>query len=456
MINEISENWDLIRERVRNEFDITEVAYNTWLLPLKVHSVENGTINLVIDNDGISHMREYISRKYCEPIKVTAAEFSGVEYEINILTKAEAAGMTPVYEEPAKPARRQASSLGTALNEDLTFETFVVGKNNELAQATALAVASDPGEYGNPLFIYGGAGLGKTHLMQAIGNYALQDNPSFKIIYTTTEAFMSELITAIKNHAQDSFKSKYRNIDMLLMDDIQFISKSESTMEEFFHTFNALYDNRKQVVLSSDKPPKDLAGIEDRLVSRFKAGITVDIQVPDYDTRVAILAREADKFHLTVEEPALQYIADHIVSNIRELKGALNSLQNFARLKNTRHIDLETTKFALRDTIDTEHQVKVTPEMIINAVCEQYNFTITPDDILGNNKSRDISYPRQICMYLCSRYIGLSQENIGRALGNKDHSTVNYGIKKVKQDIENDDQVKKTVDIIVKKLNLHE
>lgn len=289
--------------------------------------------------------------------------------------------------------------------------------------------------------------------MHSIAHYILSYNPDYKIIYTTTETFSNELISAIKNKTQEAFKNKYRNIDMLLIDDIQFIAGKDSTMEEFFHTFNTLYENKKQIVISSDKPPKDIVGVEDRLISRFKVGLTVDVQPPDYETRVAILVKRAELEHINIEVDALHYVADHISSNIRELEGALRQIYNFSRLKHADKIDTDLAREALKDIIAPDEARPITPEVIIETVTEHYNYKVTKDDILGKNRSRDISYPRQICMYLCEKYTGLSLAAIGAALGNKDHTTVLHGIKKIKTDLEKDDQLRSTIDIITKKLN---
>jgi chromosomal replication initiator protein len=281
----------------------------------------------------------------------------------------------------------------------------------------------------------------------------LSYNPEAKIIYTTTETFSSELISAIKNKTQEAFKNKYRNIDMLLIDDIQFIAGKDSTMEEFFHTFNTLYENKKQIVISSDKPPKDIVGVEDRLISRFKVGLTVDVQPPDYETRVAILVKRAELENINIEEEALHYVADHISSNIRELEGALRQIHNFSRLKRASLIDVDLAKEALKDIIAPDEARPITPELIIETVTEHYNYKVTAADIMGKNRSRDIAYPRQICMYLCEKYTGLSLAAIGSALGNKDHTTVLHGTKKIKSELEKDEQLRNTIDIITKKLN---
>ena len=452
MINKIRENWDQILDIMRIEHDISPVAFNTWIKPLTVYSVEGHTITILVNNE-LEQMCSYIKKKFEQPLKVTISEYFNDVYDIHITTSEELGKIEPT--QTVEPEKKPAASIITnkTLNPNYTFDTFVVGKNNELAHATALAVASDPGDYGNPLFIYGGVGLGKTHLMHSIAHYILSYNPDYKIIYTTTETFSNELISAIKNKTQEAFKDKYRNIDMLLIDDIQFIAGKDSTMEEFFHTFNTLYENKKQIVISSDKPPKDIVGVEDRLISRFKVGLTVDVQPPDYETRVAILVKRAELEHINIEVDALHYVADHISSNIRELEGALRQIYNFSRLKHADRIDTDLAREALKDIIAPDEARPITPEVIIETVTEHYNYKVTKDDILGKNRSRDISYPRQICMYLCEKYTGLSLAAIGAALGNKDHTTVLHGIKKIKTDLEKDEQLRSTIDIITKKLN---
>ena len=422
MINKIRENWDQILDIMRIEHDISPVAFNTWIKPLTVYSVEGHTITILVNNE-LEQMCSYIKKKFEQPLKVTISEYFNDVYDIHITTSEELGKIEAT--QTVEPEKKPAASIITnkTLNPNYTFDTFVVGKNNELAHATALAVASDPGDYGNPLFIYGGVGLGKTHLMHSIAHYILSYNPDYKIIYTTTETFSNELISAIKNKTQEAFKDKYRNIDMLLIDDIQFIAGKDSTMEEFFHTFNTLYENKKQIVISSDKPPKDIVGVEDQV------------------------GREG---HECIQ---LHYVADHISSNIRELEGALRQIYNFSRLKHADRIDTDLAREALKDIIAPDEARPITPEVIIETVTEHYNYKVTKDDILGKNRSRDISYPRQICMYLCEKYTGLSLAAIGAALGNKDHTTVLHGIKKIKTDLEKDEQLRSTIDIITKKLN---
>ena len=372
MINKIRENWDQILDIMRIEHDISPVAFNTWIKPLTVYSVEGHTITILVNNE-LEQMCSYIKKKFEQPLKVTISEYFNDVYDIHITTSEELGKIEAT--QTVEPEKKPAASIITnkTLNPNYTFDTFVVGKNNELAHATALAVASDPGDYGNPLFIYGGVGLGKTHLMRSIAHYILSYNPDYKIIYTTTETFSNELISAIKNKTQEAFKDKYRNIDMLLIDDIQFIAGKDSTMEEFFHTFNTLYENKKQIVISSDKPPKDIVGVEDRLISRFKVGLTVDVQPPDYETRVAILVKRAELEHINIEVDALHYVADHISSNIRELEGALRQIYNFSRLKHADRIDTDLAREALKDIIAPDEARPITPEVIIETVTELYN-----------------------------------------------------------------------------------
>jgi len=451
--NIVTDNWEQIIENLVNEYKISSAALNTWIRKLSIYSVENNNIILLLD-PSIRQLQDYVKDKFEQPLQVTVSEFFNEDYTVLISDGSDLDSQPkPAAAETNHKTEYPGLISNTTLNEKYTFDTFVVGKNNELAHATALAVASDPGEYGNPLFIYGGVGLGKTHLMQSIAHYILEEKPDYKIIYTTTETFSSELITAIKNKTQESFKNKYRQIDMLLIDDIQFIAGKDSTMEEFFHTFNALYDRKKQIVISADKPPKDMVGLEERLVSRFKVGLTVDMQPPDYDTRVAILQKRAEQENIDIDDSALHYIAEHIVSNIRELEGALNQIINYSKLRHTSYIDAELTADVLKDIIEPESIRPITPELIIDTVVEHYGNKITAADIMGKSRSRDISYPRQICMYLCNKCTDMSQTDIGRALGNKDHTTVIHGIRKIQELVDTDENVRNNIDIILKKLN---
>ena len=313
-----------------------------------------------------------------------------------------------------------------------------------------MAVAEDPGSYGNPLFIYGGAGLGKTHLLHSVAHYVLSKHPDYRIIYVTSEDFTNELVFSIAHKQTENFKNKYRNIDMLLIDDIQFIVNKESTQEEFFHIFTTLYESKKQIIISSDKPPKDINGLEDRLITRFKAGLTVDVQPPNYETRIAILKKRAELDHISVDDESLNYIATNIKSSIRELEGALKQIYNFSRLRK-QNINFSLTKEALENIVSPEEKRPVTCELIINTVAEHFN--ISPDDIRSAKRNKEISYPRQIAMYLCRKMTADSLQAVGNSLGKKDHTTIIHGEKKISDDLKHDENLNNTIDILIKKIN---
>ena len=329
----------------------------------------------------------------------------------------------------------QTALQNANLNPRYTFDTFVVGANNNLAHAAALAVAESPGEVYNPLFIYGGVGLGKTHLMHSIAHFILKNNPEAKILYVTSEKFTNELIDAIRNKNNIStteFREKYRNNDVLLIDDIQFIIGKESTQEEFFHTFNTLYEAKKQIIISSDKPPKEIETLEERLRSRFEWGLTVDIQSPDYETRMAILAT-------------------NIKSNIRELEGALTKIVALSKLDHNKEINIALAEEALKDIISPNAERKVTPELIIQVVAD--HFGITPLDISSQKRNKEVVYPRQIVMYLCQSMTGASLQEIGRYLGGRDHTTIIHGREKIAADLKTNENLANTIEILKKKLS---
>lgn len=452
----IQEKWNEILELMKIEHDISEIAFNTWVKPLTVHDVKNNMV-IVLVKDEQAHLIDYINKKYKEPLMVTISEYLNEPYEVSIMTlemlkNYNKETSTNVSEDTYNPDDMSSLITAANLNPKYTFDTFVVGQNNNHAHATALVVADDPGNYANPLFIYGGVGLGKTHLMHSIAHYVISNNKDSKVIYVTSETFTNELIVAIRTQTTEKFKNKYRNIDMLLIDDIQFIVGRESTQEEFFHTFNTLSEAKKQIVISSDRAPKDLENLPDRLITRFKAGLSVHIQAPDYETRMAILNKRTELDHIPIQdEAAMSYIADNISSNIRELEGALKQVYNFSRLHNNAPITLELTKEALKDVISPDKNKPVTPDFIIEVVAEHYH--ITPSDITGKKKSRDIAFPRQICMYLCKELTDTALQGIGKILGDRDHSTIIHGIEKVKEDLKSDEALNNTIDVLIKKIN---
>ena len=336
-----------------------------------------------------------------------------------------------------------------------TFDTFVVGNNNSLAHAASVAVAESPGEVYNPLFIYGGVGLGKTHLMQAIAHFIIENNPNKKVLYVTSETFTNELIDAIRNKenaekGNAAFRNRYRNIDVLLIDDIQFIIGKESTQEEFFHTFNSLYQDRKQIVISSDKPPKEMETLSERLRTRFEMGLPVDIQIPTYETKMAIIKRKAELSELDIPYEVQDYVATHIKSSIRELEGALTKLSAFSKLSHT-DITVEFAEQTLKDLISPDAKKEITPELIIQTVADHFN--VKYDDIISSKRNANIVHPRQIAMYLCRQMTTAPLQAVGKALGNRDHTTVIHGAEKIAKEVVQNESVRNTIDIIIKKIN---
>lgn len=335
------------------------------------------------------------------------------------------------------------------LNSRYTFDSFVVGNNNKLAHAASLAVSESPAEAYNPLFIYGGVGLGKTHLMHSIAHFILSENSRSKVLYVSSEKFTNELINSIREDKNEAFRQKYRNIDVLLVDDIQFIAGKERTQEEFFHTFNTLYEAKKQIIISSDRPPKEIETLEERLRSRFEWGLIADIQAPDYETRMAILQKRAELENLDLPDDVIQYVATNIKSNIRELEGAINKIIAYSTLV---HKDLtkELAEDALKDLITPEKDKEITPEFILEIVAEHYN--LNPMDIVSKKRPRDIAYPRQIVMYLSRTLTDISLPKIGQILGKRDHTTIIHGYEKIRKDIIKDSALKNTIEILTKKI----
>ncbi len=449
MVELVKQNWNAILDKMKNDYGISGPAFNTFVSNLYVLSVKDHHVYISVP-ENLTNLIEHVSKKYGAYLTVAINEVMGedTEYSISIVPP------DTVIEVPKEVVHEKVqipqNISNTNLNPRYTFDTFVVGKNNELAHATALAVAEDPGNYGNPLFIYGGVGLGKTHLMHAIAFYILQQRGNQNILYVTSEEFTNELVKAIKTNKNEEFRNKYRNLDVLLIDDIQFIANRESTQEEFFHTFNTLRDNNKQIIITSDKVPRELKNLPDRLISRFQNGLIVDVQAPDYETRMAILNKRAELDDIDISQDCMHYIADNIKSNIRELEGALSQIKNLAKLKHV-PINIDIVHEALANIISPDVQKPVTMESIINIVAEHYNITV--DDLKSTKKSRDVSYPRQICMYLCCKMTENSQQAIGKALCRTDHTTVRHGKQKIENDIQTDEALKNTIDILIKKIN---
>lgn len=444
MTHSVIENWDKVQALLRDESDISKISYKTFLENLQPIRVEEDTIIIKTD-DEIG--RDYIERKYSRSIIIAIKEVVGEIYEIKFMLPNE------LKKEPTKnKINKQPLTNNNEfnnLNSRYTFDTFVVGNNNKLAHAAALAVAESPAEAYNPLFIYGGVGLGKTHLMHSIAHFILSENKQTKVLYVSSEKFTNELINSIREDKNEEFRQKYRNIDVLLVDDIQFIAGKERTQEEFFHTFNTLYEAKKQIIISSDRPPKEIETLEERLRSRFEWGLIADIQAPDFETRVAILQKRGELENLNLPNDVIQYVATNIKSNIRELEGAINKIIAYSTLVH-QDLTIELAEDALKDLITPEDDKEITPEFILEIVAEHYN--LNPADIISKKRPREIAYPRQIVMYLSRTLTDLSLPKIGQILGKRDHTTIIHGYDKIRKDIAKDSTLKNTIDILTKKI----
>ena len=462
-MNTVEEKWPQIIEHLRVEHELSNVSFSTWIKPLKVYDVINNTVFIMVN---MNSSVEYIEKKYLLPLKVCIAEITGEEYEVSFISEDDDRlnEIQNMAVEASQKKRTKSVAERAGLNPKYTFDTFVVGGNNSFAHAVSVAVAESPGQVYNPLFLYGGVGLGKTHLMHSIAHFILDQNPKKKILYVTSETFTNELIESLKNgkssgneSSMTKFREKYRNIDVLLIDDIQFIIGKESTQEEFFHTFNHLHTSGKQIIISSDRPPRDIETLEARLRSRFEMGMLADISSPDYETRMAILQKkiELDKLEkYNIPLDVIQYIATNIKTNIRELEGSLNKLIALYRLNNNEGtIDISLAAEALKDIISSDNNREVTPELILDIVAEHFNISIA--DLKSKKRNAEIANPRQVAMYLMRTMSTkeLSLKAIGAIFGGKDHSTIKYGIEKVESEMETDETRANTVNIIKKKIN---
>lgn len=451
-MDSIKENWDLIKQTLRREYELSDISYTTWVEPLDFYQVKDNVVIIMIPSDQ-AHALNYISSKYRSFFQVTISEMMDHTYDISFILEKDAMDDDFDGTSSVKNTVYNINYEHANLNPKYRFDTFVVGSNNKFAHSASLAVAESPGKVYNPLYIYGGAGLGKTHLMHSIGHFILDQNPTLKVLYVTSEVFTNDVINGIRSGdatKMNNLREKYRNVDVLMIDDIQFIIGKESTQEEFFHTFNTLHSVGKQVILSSDKPPKDMETLEERFRSRFEWGLIADIQPPDYETRMAILKKNADMYNKKIDDEVFQYIANNIKSNIRELEGAFNKIVAFSKLNNV-VINMAYAEEALKDVIYPDHPKNVTPSLIIEVVAE--HFGVNSDDITSKKRNSEFVLPRQIVMYLCRNIIEISLADIAKLLGKKDHTTVIHGIKKITAEIETDEDLRNKIDIIKKKIN---
>ena len=456
-MNIVEQNWDQVLNKMKLEYCSSNISYTTWIAPLTVYEVKDNTVYILVK---LKASLEHIQDKYLLPFKVCIAEVTGTEYEVEFVTDSPKV-IKEKKESSVQKTRVNAIYEKANLNPKYTFDTFVVGSNNNFAHAASLAVAESPGEIYNPLFLYGGVGLGKTHLMHSIAHFILDKNPKKKVLYVTSETFTNELIEALKNgktagneSAMSKFRDKYRNNDVLLIDDIQFIIGKESTQEEFFHTFNHLHTSGKQIIISSDKPPKDIETLEARLRTRFEWGLIADISSPNYETRMAILQKKIELDHLekyNIPNDVLEYIATNVKTNIRELEGSLNKLIALYKLNNNESIDIALAAEALKDIISSDNKREVTPELILDIVSDHFGVSIA--DLKGGKRNAEIVFPRQIAMYLIRNMTETSLKAVGVILGGKDHSTIKHGIEKIENELKADETLSNTINIIKKKIN---
>lgn len=405
--------------------NLEEVQVKSWFLPLNPKRIENNTIVISCPNPFTVRHFDKNKNNYGKLLQDLVYEVSGIRYNLKFIVEDDE------YTVPKISTEMEESRL----NPKYIFDTFVIGQSNQFAHAASLAVAENPIDaQANPLFIYGGVGLGKTHLMHAIGHFMLLTDPSKRVLYVTSEQFTNEFISSIRNNTNEDFRRKYRSVDLLLIDDIQFIADKESTMDEFFHTFNELHSQDKQIVMTSDKPPKDIKKLEQRLISRFAWGLVVDIQPPDLETRIAILRNKAESDNYYVPDEVINYIANHVKSNIRQLEGALSTVIAYSRLMNNMNITEEMAAFALKDFLETDTNRPITVQLIKEIICQEYQ--ITMDEMDGKKRNRSIAYPRQIAMYLTRTMTNLSLPKIGSEFGGRDHSTIIHATNKIKSDMD--------------------
>ncbi|QUH25143.1 chromosomal replication initiator protein DnaA [Serpentinicella alkaliphila] len=439
MNENLSQIWDKTLSLVKTE--LTEVSFSTWIKTIEPISIDDNIVILKVHND---FNRDIITGRYSTLISNAIKQVTHKQYELKIIIPNEETAMHK--EKVNRPAREQIQTKN--LNPKYTFDTFVIGNSNRFAHAASVAVAEQPAKAYNPLFIYGGVGLGKTHLMNAIGHYIMQNNANAKIAYVSSETFTNELINSIRDDRNVEFRNRYRNVDVLLVDDIQFIAGKESTQEEFFHTFNALHESNKQIIISSDRPPKEIPTLEDRLRSRFEWGLITDIQPPDIETRIAILRKKAQMENMDVPDEVMSFIASKIQANIRELEGALIRIVAYSSLANG-EITVDIAREALKEIFSSKKR-QINVPLIKEIVSKKFNIKI--EDFNAKKRTRSIAFPRQIAMYLTRELTDLSLPKIGEEFGGRDHTTVIHAHEKISNDMKNDPYLKEKIEKIISSL----
>ncbi len=428
--------WNRVLEEIEPE--VSAVSFDTWIKPIRPLGMTETAIRLSVPDEINMNM---ILTKFRSMLESCIAMAAGQAYELEVVCDA-----------PRKNVQQSNASVGTqnSLNPKYSFESFVVGNNNNLAHAASLAVAESPSQKYNPLFLYGGSGLGKTHLLQAIGNYFLKNYPEKKVLYTTSEKFTYELVTAIREKTNEHFRNKYRSVDLLLMDDVQFLATKELAQEEFFHTFNALYEAGKQIVLTSDRLPSETPHLADRLKSRFQMGLLADVQPPDYETRLAILRAKIEEEYFTFDEEIVEYVANNIKSNVRDLEGAVKRILAYAGIERTNTISMELAQKALKEILSTLPKRDITTKVIIDEV-EKY-FRLPGGTLVTKRRSNDIAYPRHIAMYIAREVLDESYPKIGEEF-NRDHTTVMTAVKKIRENLSGDTELSAIIRDLVENIN---
>ncbi len=436
-MNSLNEIWNKVRAELKDE--VSAVSFDSWIKPIEPYAIDDRKLTLKVPFGVIKDM---IMSKYFMLIGSCLESVTSKRYEIDVIVE---------EEEKKDFSSDDPTMVNNELNPKYNFSSFVVGGNNQLAYVASLAVAERPGKTYNPLFLYGGSGLGKTHLMQAIGNYYSENYPDKKILYTTSEKFTYELVTAIREKTNQAFRNKYRNVDLLLIDDVQFFGSKELAQEEFFHTFNALYEMDKQRVLTSDRVPSEIPQLGVRLRSRFNSGLLADIQPPDFETRMAILKNKIQSEYLSVDDEIIEYIADNVKSNVRDLEGAVKRILVYAGIERTSNISMDLAREALREIITTQPRRTITSAVVIDEV-EKY-YRLSKGSLVSKKRSNDIAYPRQIAMYICREILDdPSFPKIGEDFGGRDHTTAMHNVNKIKGEIENNPDLEITIKEIIKNI----
>lgn len=446
-MQELSTLWKAVLDKL--ELTVSNISFIMWFKPIKVLAFEDDKLILVANN---TSAKNQLTRNHFDKLSSAVKDIFGNNISIEILDQAEEIEYIKIHGKQEKKVNVEVKK--NPFNPKYTFDNFVVGKSNQFVYAASHAVAQHPGEKFNPLFIYGGSGLGKTHILHAIGNYLHEYFPNLNVMYITCENFVNDYIESLgsaeKNKAILEFRKKYRNLDVLMIDDIQFISKKTSTQEEFFNTFNELYQNNKQIIVASDRPPKEIETLTDRLVSRLSSGLIQDIQQPELETRIAILRKKCQLEKYSIDDEAIDFIAEHINTNIRELEGMLSKVYFLANLSNRTSATLEDAVEAFDGQIEEDRNEGITPEDIIKTVCEY--FDITKQDIIGKKKSKDIVEPRMIAIYLINEILEIPLVSIGKIFGGRDHTTIMHSRDKISDEIKTSNKTKTLVSEIKKML----